>query len=183
MSELETLLKSLSNIDNQCRSKIENVKKSSNDVSMETSQLDVVRKRFETKLKEEGSERASRKRRARDRLKEEDELLEKITARTIFIADWNNSGLVNIGVNGDEDAFSNKEKRHDGDCAATIVSNFEHSIVWALAHLFSKARGAVWPRTAVNAPITPHLSIILHASQFESNVRSTCFGVRARSAS
>ena len=78
MSELETLLKSLSKIDTQCRSKIENVKKSSNDVSMETSQLDVVRERFETKLKEEGSERTSRKRRARVRLKEEYELLEKM---------------------------------------------------------------------------------------------------------
>ena len=71
-------LKSLSKIDTRCRSKIENVKKSSNDVSMESSQLDVVRKRFETKLKEEGSERTSRKRRARVRLKEEDELLEKM---------------------------------------------------------------------------------------------------------
>ena len=78
MSELETLLKTLSKIDQQCRSKVEHVKKSSSDCLLENSQLDVVRKRFETKLKEEGSERTSRKRRARVRLKEEDELLEKM---------------------------------------------------------------------------------------------------------
>ena len=126
MNEINDLLKTLSKIDQQCRSKIDSVKRNSSSSDVDSARLDVVKNRFETKMKAEATSATSKKRRALVRLKEEDELLEKMVEDAKRMANMKIMKKKPCGTGGSE--YKMKEKSNWENAKRSLVSKIEMSV-------------------------------------------------------